>query len=196
MAITARDIRSPGSIHHSRWQRIKNGMTLEEVAAQDGVSITTTRNSFLLVEDYKNLCSMPSLETAQIENIIKVKELELEALKSGLIATNKVYKDVTVDGKTVQELIEVVPDHETRIATISTINQKIAALQPKKGFSVNVDTKVGVNVATGRTSFEDKLREILQKRKQEEPSERVIDVPALEEGENDKGDVDDAEISA
>jgi hypothetical protein len=196
MSIPARDIRSPGGVHPSRWQRIKSGMTIEEVAAQDGVSAVTVRKSFLMMEDYKNLCSLPSMETAQIENIIKVKKLELEALESGLRATNKVYRDITVDGKTVQELIEVVPDHETRIATISTINQKIAALQPKKGISFNVDTKVGVNVATGRTSFEDKLREILQKRKQEEPSERVIDVPALEEGENDEGDVDDAEVSA
>ena len=195
MAITARDIRAPGGVHPSRWQRIKSGMTLEEVAAQDGVAITTVRNSFLMMEDYKNLCSLPSLETAQIENIIKVKKLELEALESGLRATNKVYRDITVDGgKTVQELVEVVPDHETRTATLSVINQKIAALQPRKGFSVNVDTKVGVNVATGRTSFEDKLREILQKRKQEEVPGQVIDVPALEEG--DEGDVDDAEVPA
>lgn len=181
MAQTANITVSPK--HWSRFTRFKReGMALEEIAAQDNVKPDTIRSSIMTVEAYRSIYGLDQMNMAQMQTLIDVRELEKEAVISGLTAT----KLAMVDGKQKE-----VPDHDARNATIHELTEKVKAMQPKVGPRTSVNVGVGISspaaqAAPGSTfSYEDRLREINRKRAKE-----LLPAPLEEEGPLDALDAE------
>jgi len=179
------------ALHYSRWKRIKDGASIEKVAEDDKVKPETVRDSFLLIETHKTLYSMPVLETNQVEMIMSLQKEERDSWREAFKAKHRDFHE-TPNGTVVTEEI----DHDTALSASHAITDRIAALQPRsKGFNVNVQANASAgasaNAGDGKMSFESKLREILQKRQQEQEEPAVIDVPALPAGDDDDADLDE-----
>lgn len=171
--------------HWSRFTRFKReGMALEEIAAQDNVKTDTVRSSIMTVEAYRSIYGLDQMNMAQMQTLIDVRELEKEAVVSGLMAT----KRIMVDGQQ-----KDVPDHEARNATIHELTEKVKAMQPKVGPRTSVNVGVGISSPAvppppgSAFSYEDRLREINRKRA------KALPPMSLEEGETVDAEVTDAD---
>ena len=179
------------ALHYHRWKRIKDGASIEKVAEEDHVKPRTIQNSYLLIETRKNLFSMPVLETSTVEMIMSLRQEEEESLRAAFKAKHRDFHE-TPNGTVVVEEV----DHDTALSASSRITERIAALQSRKGggFNINMQQNATANASSGggdgKMSFESKLREVLQRRKEQRVEVEAIDVPALPAGDDD-GDVDE-----
>jgi hypothetical protein len=191
MATTSKNlaIGSKHALHLSRWQRIKSGLSYENVAEADGVGVLTIRKSFQLIETHKTLYSMASLETSQIEMIESLQSREKASLEKAFDAVVRQQSE-TPYGTVVTES----PNHEMALAASTVITARIAALQPRRGgVVVNASASATASAAAaggGNVSFESQLRKVLQERQEQQSTEPVIDVPVLSVGQDDE-DFDD-----
>lgn len=183
------------ALHRARWNRIKAGESIEKVAESEGLTAGTIRKSYLLIEEHRNLYSMPTLETHQIEMILSVQEKERKTWNEAFDARVREFHE-TPNGTVVTER----PDHDTALSASSQITARIAALQPRsKGIVVNAQANASAAAVAGgdgKISFESKLREVIQRRQdQKEEEKAVIDVPALPAGEENDEDIGEDQAS-
>lgn len=177
-------------IHHSRFLRYRGGVSTADIAKQDGVSEKTVLASVRSVEVYEHLYSAPRLEAAQIQTVLQCEELEREALRCALQA------ELVIRDPNNFEKIDSEPDIETRLAAVDRLTRKAEAVFGRHkpapgGVNVAVGVNVGSNAATQGKSFEERLRSINARRREQAPSPR----PELTAG--DVIDVqDDADSSA
>jgi hypothetical protein len=161
-------------------------MTIEEIAAADHVSISTVQTSIKAVEVRKQLCSIHEVETAEAQLLLDTIPLQQRALERALNATQMV---MGAHGR-----VKEVPDHTTQLRAVDVLTQKSASLRPQ----VKVAPTTQVNVNTGNQTlvngmtFEDRVREIREKRQQVETVPALpgpIDLGGYSEAEPE-GDVD------
>lgn len=172
-------------LHYSRWKRIKEGASVDKVAEDEGVRREAIQISFRMIEHQKSLYSFSTLETVQIESIMSLQKQERAAWETAFKAKIKEVHETPLGTVTVEN-----PDHDTVLATSNVITSRISALRERKGMHVNVNAQANASSSSqgaGGISFESKLREILQRRKDQKTD--VIEVPALPSG--DDADVDD-----
>jgi hypothetical protein len=178
------------ALHYSRWKRVKDGASIEKVAEEDHVKPATIQKSYLMIEERKNLFSMPILETKQVEMIMSLQEEERDSWREAFKAKHRDFHE-TPNGTVVTEHI----DHEVVLSASHAISKRLEALQPRKGFNLNVSNTANAasssSIPDGKMSFESKLREILQKRQEQKEEPAAIDVPALPSGDDDDAYIDE-----
>jgi hypothetical protein len=164
MAITALR-RISNTIHKSRYDRAQQGMTLKQIAEEDGVSEYTVENSIRKVEIFRITCSPTEVEVRQAETLMVLADHEEAALQRCLTAKRLIFDD---DGNKIGEE----PDYPIQLEAVTEYNKKLEIVSGKKGGSgttVNVNTAVGVLGSSVKT-FEDRLREIQSKRALPQPA--------------------------
>jgi hypothetical protein len=164
-------------LHRYRYARHKvMGLTIEEIAKEDGVKISTIESSVKIVAAQQSMYTMDALETSQIEVINFSKDLEKLALHDSLQAEIKVYGNTP---ETQGEVVATEPDYDVRLRASAIITDKVKAIISRhvKGNTQNTQVNVGIvnNQPTGNT-FEDRLRAVLSKR--ELPPSVQNDLPA------------------
>ncbi len=161
MAITSLR-RLSRTIHKSRWDRARQGLSIEEIAKQDNVQKETVDLSLRMVELFRLTCAPSELELRQIETMMVIADQDESALSRALNAHHNVY-----DSK--GKKVGVEPDYTVQGEAMKEVTKRTEILIGKKnggtggGVNVNVQNNVGV---LGRSviTFEDRLREIQQRR--------------------------------
>jgi hypothetical protein len=148
-------------VHFERFQRMKEGETIESIAEADGVTEQVVRRSIATARLYRERNTADQANQA----IVSVLLDEVTSLKRTLhdaLNAEVVYEK---GGKTVKE-----PDHSTRVNAGRLYKDLAQTVQPKSDNSTKIQVGVGINqgrVATGAyVGMEDRLREIRQKRTQ------------------------------
>lgn len=138
------------------------GQSLEEIASREKCSVKHVERSIEQFEIFQAVYSVEQVVIGQAAIVLKNVELEQRVLASALEAKRSVI--VRRDGQEVLEESDV-PDHETRLHAVEIINKKIESIMPKGGgisISQNVSNQVSAPSIT--MSFEDRLRQIKEKR--------------------------------
>ena len=161
-------------------------MTIEDIAVQDHVSVDTVRTSIKAVEVRKQLCSIHEVETAEAQLLLDTIPLQQKALTEALVATQIV---MGTKGRAKE-----VPDHTTRMRAVDVLTQKSASLRPQMKIApttqVNVNT--GNQTLVNGMTFEDRVRQIVEKRREAETVPALaapVDLGGYTEAEPE-GDVD------
>jgi hypothetical protein len=147
------------TIHKSRWDRAQQGLSVEEIAKQDGVQKGVVDGSLRMVEMFRLTCAPSEVELRQAETLMVLADQDEAALRRAFDAHHKIYND---KGKRVG----VEPDYTVQMEAIKEVTKRTEILIGKKaGVTVNnnVQNNVGV-LGRGVTTFEDRLREIQQRR--------------------------------
>lgn len=146
------------TIHKARWDRAQQGMSTEEIAKQDKVTKTAVEHSLRLVEMFRLTCAPSEVEVRQAETLMVLADQDEAALSRCLNARHNVYDE---KGKK----IGVEPDLPIQMDAVKEITKRTEVLVGKKntGTTVNVNQSVGV-LGRSVTTFEDRLREIQQRR--------------------------------
>lgn len=175
---------APGQIHQLRYVKHKMlGVSIEEIAKEDGVGEKYVLQSISRVETYRSLNTVDAVKAAQAEVLLFNQDLQKIAVRNGLSAKIKVYDEKT------GELVREDEDHETQLKTVTVMKDMAESLikseqkvTPPSQQNVNVNVLASGGTAVGVSTFEDRLREVKRKmgeRKEQqtlpEPSE-VIDV--------------------
>lgn len=171
------------AVHLSRYNRhIYEGMSAEQIAAEDRVSVSSVRDSIDRMKRYFEMAKLSELEQVQIATLMSVAAKEKDALQALLTAN-------WTDDKG-----KVHPDLDARAKGIKLINEKIEAIKPKgvgpttqvavlAGGSVQQEQpKVTVTSGAPMNDFEGIVRRVR--------SEQGLLPPPLEE---ESGDIIDAE---
>ena len=146
------------TLHKSRWDRVQQGMSIEEVAKQDKVGKDVIERSIRCVELYRVSCSPNEVEVRQAETLIALADDDEASIRLSLNAMHDVYDD---KGK----LIGQVPDYQVRLEASKVYTERLEKILPKRNVpagnnvNVNLQTNVGV-LGRGVVTFEDRLREI------------------------------------
>lgn len=154
--------RLSNTIHKSRWDRARQGLSTEEIAKQDNVQKTSVENSLRLVELFRLTCAPSELEIRQTETLMVIADQDEKALSRALNAHHNVY-----DSK--GKKVGVEPDYAVQGKAMEEVTKRTEILIGKKGggtgagVNVNVQNNVGV-LGRSVVTFEDRLREIQQRR--------------------------------
>lgn len=151
------------TVGQSRYERMKRGLTVEDIAREDGVSVRTVRASIEFVQLKESLNTQSEMERQQMSIINSVVETERRTLKEALTATRIIERD----GKQ-----KSLPDWETRTKAMDTVTQRIKAVKERPAVTGGGNqTQVIVNPTPTPTisgisyrSFEDRLRQHIQGR--------------------------------
>jgi len=150
--------------HLSRFIRQKSGKTIEEIAAEDNVTVEQVKTSIRTVEFKQGYHTNEYLNQTLIGLILKASPAAQAALLDMLTATKK--REIKNDrGETVTVLE---PDTDVIAKGLAEYRQIAAVAQPKAGHQTNVKVGVGVGVGVNQASgsfvgMEDRMREIRQK---------------------------------
>lgn len=150
------------TIHKSRWDRARQGLSIEEIARQDNVQKETVDLSLRMVELFRLTCAPSELELRQIETMMVIADQDESALSRALNAHHNVY-----DSK--GKKVGVEPDYTVQGEAMKEVTKRTEILIGKKnggaggGVNVNVQNNVGV-LGRSVVTFEDRLREIQQRR--------------------------------
>jgi hypothetical protein len=161
MAITSLR-RLSRTIHKSRWDRARQGLSIEEIAKQDKVEKEAIDKSLRMVELFRLNCAPSELELRQMETMLVIADQDEAALSRALNAHHNVY-----DSK--GKKVGVEPDYTVQGEAMKEVTKRTEILIGKKnggaggGVNVNVQNNVGV-LGRSVTTFEDRLREIQQRR--------------------------------
>jgi hypothetical protein len=148
------------TIHKSRWDRAQQGLSVEEIAKEDGVRKQSIEASLRLVEMFRLTCAPSELELRQVETMMVIADQDQAALTRALNASHKIY-----DAK--GKKIGVEPDFPIQMEAVKEVTKRTEILVGKKGGGAGVNVNVQNNVGVlGRSvvTFEDRLREIQQRR--------------------------------
>lgn len=190
--------------HLSRFIRSRAGKTIEEIAAEDRVSIESVKNSIQSVEFKQGYHTNEYLQTSLIGVILKLAPAAQSALLEAMTATvNRDSKNELGEKMVIKE-----PDHEIRLKAISEFQKIAVAAQPRAGHQTNVKVGVGIGLAGGAQAsgsfvgMEERMRDIRQVRKAQPElaasTVQAVDLKTIEGGvvtsaADDDGDGDDGE---
>jgi hypothetical protein len=180
--------------HLSRFIRQKSGKTIEEIAAEDGVSIEVVKTSIRNVEFKQGYHTNEYLQQNLIGVVLKLapaaQSALLEALASG---TNREATNAEGEKITIFE-----PDHDTRLKAVAEVRQIAAVASPRAGHQTNVKVGVGVGLVGGGQAsgsyvgMEERMREIRQARR-DHPALPEATVKTVDIIDGDPGDDDEDE---
>src|ERR1700752_3787886 len=174
-------LRLSRTIHKARWDRLQQGMTIKEIAHMDHVGEDAITNSIRLIEIYRISCSPPEGEMRQAETVMALSNYDEEALKRALTAMRPVF-----DSK--GRKIGQTPDFVTRLEASREYTKRIELVIGKRDASrgaaapPNINVQNNIGLLNGAViTFEDRLREIQQRRALASPLEEapVTDAPDL-----------------
>lgn len=188
------------SVAAKRYQRFKQGETIEEIAEADDVKVETIRLAILAFDKKFALLTQNAIVRERLDG-----ELSNEKLRAAIRSRvhNKVLKaiDTLVTGErkyvsfdqTKGKFVTVkATDFNMMLAGIREF-QKLVSLEQKPAAPqtvVNVN-QTNVNNPAHGEDFEERMRRIKQKQKESiaaaEAAEKVIDVEPVEEEEEDEG---------
>jgi hypothetical protein len=174
--------------HLSRFIRQKSGKTIEEIAAEDGVTIEQVKVSIRAVEFKQGYHTNEYLQQNLIGVVLKLAPATQSALLDALTAGTT--RESTNDRGEKIEIFE--PDHDTRLKAVSEVRQIAAVASPKAGNQTNVKVGVGLALGAGQASgsyigMEERMREIRQKMK----DQPVLTASTVQSVNIIDGDVDD-----
>ncbi|MGC1686722.1 MAG: hypothetical protein WA734_13940 [Candidatus Acidiferrales bacterium] len=154
--------------HLSRFIRQKSGKTIEEIAAEDNVTIEQVKNSIRAVEFKQGYHTNEYLQQNLIGLVLRLAPAAQGALLSALSAEKR--RDSVNDRG--EKITIAEPDHDTQLRAVAEFQKIAVAAQPKVGNQTNVKVGVGLNVAAGQASgsyvgLEERMRELRQKRKEQ-----------------------------
>jgi hypothetical protein len=187
--------------HLDRFIRNRNGKTIEEIAAEDGITQEAVRKSIRAVEFKKGFHTQEYLQEMLIGITLKSSPSVQNALLEALDASTK----RTVKNDRGEDMTILEPDHDTRLKAVGEFRQIAAVAQPKPGHQTSVKVGVGVIGGVGQASgsfvgMEEVLRDIRQKRKEQPVLEgKTVQSVVLEASKSeiidgdDDGDDDDDE---
>jgi hypothetical protein len=170
---------APTEVHRLRFAKNKLlGMSVEQLAKDEGIEERYIRQSIEKVEAYRALNTLEELEASQVEVVLFNRDLEKLAIRGSLTAVTEVRDD---KGKILYKL----PDHETRLKGVEVLAKITDNLIGAKARAVNSGSTTNVNIlnagnsgGVGIATFEDRLREVKKKRAQLEEQ----NLPAIEVG--------------
>jgi hypothetical protein len=181
--------------HLSRFIRQKSGKTIEEIAAEDGVSVEQVKTSIRAVEFKQGYHTNEYLTQTLIGIILKASPAAQDSLLAMLTATKS--RQATNDRGEAITIVE--PDTDVIAKGLAEYRQIAVAAQPKAAHQTNVKVGVGVGVGVNQASgsyvgMEDRMRELRQKMK-DQPAlpDVVIQTASLKtiDSEVDEEDGDD-----
>ena len=188
-------VKTPAATHLQRWaKKTALGLTVEEIAEDEGVEVRYVKSSLQKVEQWKTFNSDEMMKAAVTEQIIVNAPAMGKAIKGGLTAKSLLTDDkgaAVKDGKGNPVMVD---DHATRAKYLDKSTNLINAMLPKAALIQNnnsMSTQVGVGIKVGGTTagFETNLRAIRAKVDEEnkKPSEvgNVIEAEELESEEDE-----------
>lgn len=149
-------------IHLSRYMRHRAGQSLEEIAAEDKVSVKSVEKSVGVVSAYREICTHQELDAALIGVVMSLSELHRKAIERGLTAKKR-------DEKTGK----MVDDVEAQMGAVEKLTGLVDAVRRKGGgmnFNLGVGVMAGgqapqVDATVSRVEvFEDRLRRLQKQR--------------------------------
>jgi len=161
--------RQPNSVDCSRFYRYHElGMSLPDIAKEDGITMITVRGSLDKVRAYRGRFSASAVLHSQAETVMQLAGIERIALEKALTATTMIeVPDEDGEGTTMKE----VPNHEINLQAAEIITRKVEVIQPKGGKGFSIQTNVGVVSAPQAASsqprgfsIEERMRELQAKR--------------------------------
>ncbi len=187
------------SLASKRYERYRNGKTIEQIAKADGVKPETVRLDILSYEKKYELLTQNAIQRERLEG-----ELSNEKLRTAIRARvhTKVLKsiDKMVEGKrkfvsfdqTKGKYVTVTAtDWQMMLAGIKEFSKLVSLEQKPSVPTTVVNVNQTNNNNQGRTEdFEERMRRITKEQKESiaaAEAERVIDVEPLEEEEEAEG---------
>lgn len=174
-------------LHMSRFVRHAGGMSIEDIAESDGVSISRVQQSIKTVQAYRQMCTVEEANVAVVDIVLSAAEAQKRSILLALNAT----KSVKRGNRYVQE-----PDWDVRRWAMGEWRMLVETSKPKAGNQSSLSIGVAVNqqqqtpVSTpsdGPESFEDVLRRV---KKLPPPNTMEQKPPLLEGGEVSSPDAD------
>lgn len=152
--------------HLSRFIRQKSGKTIEEIAAEDNVSVEQVKTSIRAVEFKQGYHTNEYLTQTLIGIILKASPAAQDSLLAMLTATKS--RQATNDRGETITIVE--PDTDVIAKGLAEYRQIAVAAQPKVGHQTSVKVGVGVGLGISQASgsyvgMEERMREIRQKMK-------------------------------
>jgi hypothetical protein len=152
--------------HLSRFIRQKAGKTIEEIAAEDGVTPEVVKVSIRNVEFKQGYHTNEYLQQNLIGVVLKLAPATQGALLEALTAgTNR-----TSTNDRGEEITIFEPDHDTRLKAVAEVRQIAGVASPRAANQTNVKVGVGVGLGVNQASgsyvgMEDRMRELRQRMK-------------------------------
>lgn len=143
--MTNRQSLAPSLIQQNRFLRARAGLSIEEIARQDGVSQKTVERSIQSVDAFRQANSVEVVNEALFNSILRNKPDMDKSINSALKA-KRLVKDPE-DGT-----YRSVPDHRVQLKAVDRLVEIAKTVQPKPGNVTKVNVGVGVGVRTTETN--------------------------------------------